>query len=78
MLMAINGAVALDDLSPILESQISQISLWIKGLGIVAIAWVAYSVVMFFINQKRARNIEELSASVKRIEGKINKLVSKR
>ena len=72
--MAINGAVALEDLSPILESQIGQISLWIKGLGVVAVAWIVYSIIMFFINQKRAKEIEELGKSVKRIENKIDKL----
>ncbi|MEK6760298.1 MAG: hypothetical protein AABX93_00050 [Nanoarchaeota archaeon] len=76
--MAINGAVTLDDLSPLLESQISQISLWIKGLGIVAVVWIVYSIVMFFINQKRAKDIEELKSGVERIENKINKLASKR
>ncbi len=76
--MAINGAVALEDLSPILQLQINQISLWIKGLGVIAIAWIVYSIVMFFINQKRAKKIEELGKSVKRMENKIDKLVSKR
>ncbi len=76
--MAINGAVTLDDLSPLLESQISQISLWIKGLGIVAVVWIVYSIVMFFINQKRAKDLEELKSGVKRIENKINRLASKR
>ena len=72
--MAINGAVALEDLSPILQLQINQISLWIKGLGVIAIAWIVYSIVMFFINQKRAKKIEELGKSVKRMENKIDKL----
>ena len=76
--MAINGAVALEDLSPILQLQVNQISLWIKGLGVIAIAWIVYSIVMFFINQKRAKKIEELGKSVKRMENKIDKLVSKR
>ncbi|MEK6760847.1 MAG: hypothetical protein AABX93_02900 [Nanoarchaeota archaeon] len=73
--MAINGAVALEDISPLIELQISQISLWMKGLGAVAVVWIIYSIVMFFINQKRANDIDELKKNVKRIEGKIDKLV---
>lgn len=69
--MAITGAISIEELLPSLTSQIAQINLWLKGLGIFVIVWVVYVVVLFVMERERMKRFDE-------IERKIDKLLAKK
>ena len=68
--MAITGALTVEEIVPELATQITQINLWIKGLGIFTLLWVIYVTVLFVLERKRMKRLEE-------IEQKIDKLLSR-
>ncbi|MBI2042863.1 hypothetical protein HYT25_00550 [Candidatus Pacearchaeota archaeon] len=69
--MAITGDLTIEELVPELATQISQINLWIKGLGIFTALWVVYVTVLFVLERKRMKRLEV-------IEQKIDRLLKKR
>ena len=69
--MAITGALTIEELVPELATQISQINLWIKGLGIFTALWVVYVTVLFVLERKRMKRLEV-------IEEKIDKILKKK
>lgn len=62
----------------ILVSEIYQIGLLVKGLGIFALAWIAYAVMLFIIEKKKMNKLNELGEEVKRLGRKIDNLISKK
>jgi len=75
--MAITGDVPIEEIFPELATQISQINLWIKGLGALALAGIIYSVVMLIIERKKMKTIEKMSHDLKRLEKKIDSIKRK-
>ena len=69
--MAITGALTIEELVPELATQISQINLWIKGLGIFTALWVVYVTVLFVLERKRMKRLEV-------IEEKIDKILARK
>jgi len=69
--MALTGDVVSDELIQGLVSQIDQLGLLIKGLGVVAVFWVAYTLVIFWLEKKKLDKINEMGEAVKRMERKI-------
>jgi len=69
--VAITGALTVEEIVPELATQITQINLWIKGLGIFTLLWVIYVTVLFVLERKRMKRLEE-------IEQKIDKLLSRK
>ena len=69
--MALTGDVVSDELIQGLVSQIDQLGLLIKGLGVVAVFWVAYTLVIFWLEKKKLEKINEMGEAVKRMERKI-------
>lgn len=55
----------------ILVSQVSQINLWIKGLGVFAAIWVIYAIGLFIVEKKKMNKLNE-------IEKKIDKLIKRK
>ena len=76
--MALTGDVVSEELIQGLVSQIDQLGLLIKGLGIVAVFWVAYTVVIFWLKKKKLDKINELENVVTRLERKIDKIKGKK
>jgi len=76
--MAINGAITLEEISPLLESQIDNLSLWIKGLGAIAVVWVVYGIITFFLERKKMKDFEKISHDLHRLEKKIDASLRKR
>ena len=76
--MALTGDVVSEELIQGLVSQIDQLGLLIKGLGIVAVFWVAYTVVIFWLEKKKLDKINELENVVTRLERKIDKIKGKK
>ena len=65
--MAITGALTIDEIVPELAMQISQINLWIKGLGIFTALWVVYVTVLFVLERKRMKRLEVIEQKIDRI-----------
>lgn len=62
----------------ILVSEIYQIGLLVKGLGIFALAWIAYAVMLFIIEKKKMNKLNELGEEIKKLGRKIDNLISKK
>ncbi len=58
-----------------LISEITQIGLWVWGFGALTLFWVIYSIVMFFLDRKK---IKELRENLKEINDKLDKLIKKK
>jgi len=69
--MALTGDVVSEELIQGLVSKIDQLGLLIKGLGVVAVFWVAYTLVIFWLEKKKLDKINEMGEAVKRMERKI-------
>ncbi|MEK6842826.1 MAG: hypothetical protein AABX84_03335 [Nanoarchaeota archaeon] len=69
--MVITGALTVEEIIPELAMQMSQINLWIKGLGIFTALWVVYVTVLFVLERKRMKRLEV-------IEQKIDRLLSRK
>lgn len=69
--MAITDGLVVEEIIPEILSQINQINLLIKGLGIFTVLWIVYSVVLFILERKKMRRIE-------RIEEKIDRILAKK
>ena len=65
--MAITGALTIDEIVPELAMQISQINLWIKGLGIFTALWVVYVTVLFVLERKRMKRLEVIEQKIDRL-----------
>lgn len=67
------GNVALD-----LTPQVAEISKWVKGLGIIAVIWIAYSAIIFYTNRKNAQMIKGIKKDLNEVNHKLDKLIKKR
>jgi len=57
---------------------VGQIGLWIQALGIVVVLWIVFQLVNFFINRRRMKEIYTIKEDMKRMEGKLDRLLKKR
>jgi len=62
----------------IILSQINQISLLVKGLGLFAIGWIIYAIVLFFLERTKINKLDDLKSDIKKLERKIDNLDSKK
>ena len=65
--MAITGALTIEEVVPEILSQINQINLLVKGLGAVTILWVVYVTVLFILERKRMKRLEDIEQKIDRI-----------
>ena len=72
--MAVTGDVVSETLIKNIASQIDQLGLLMKGLGVVAIVWIIYIGVMFWLEKKQLDKIKDIGEAVKRMERKINRI----
>ena len=76
--------MALPDLVNILPPEMAkdalvtlgQIGLWLKAIGIAVIVWLIFHIVNAIFNTKRIREIKTIKEDMKRIEDKIDKILS--
>lgn len=66
------------DVLPNLSNEVTQISRWVKGLGIIAVIWVFYSAIIFFINRKNAKNLEKIKKDLDEVNKKLDRLIKKK
>lgn len=57
---------------------LGKIGLWIQALGIVVVLWIVFQLVNFFINRRRMKEIYTIKDDMRRMEGKLDKLLKKR
>ena len=69
--MAITDVLTVDEIVPEIVVQISQINLWIKGLGVLALGGIIYSVIMLIIERKKMKRLGD-------IERKIDKILTRK
>jgi hypothetical protein len=58
----------------VIVSQIEQLGLLIKGLGIFAFTWVIYAVALFLLERKKMKKLEDIENQIKKLERKINSM----
>jgi len=56
-------------------SQLGEIGLWLQAIGVVTILTVIFGFLAYYLNKKRLRELGEIRTDMKRIEGKINKIL---
>ena len=54
---------------------ISKLGIWIQALGVAVILWIIFQSVILWLNAKRMKELYKIKEDMKRIEGKINKLL---
>ncbi|MEK6819570.1 MAG: hypothetical protein AABY03_00020 [Nanoarchaeota archaeon] len=69
--MAIADVLTVEEIVPEIVVQISQINLWIKGLGVLALGGIIYSIIMLIIERKKMKRLES-------IEQKIDKILTRK
>ena len=57
---------------------VGQIALWLQAIGIVVVLWIVFQIVNFFINRKRMKEIYAIKEDMRRMEGKLDRLLKKR
>jgi purine-cytosine permease-like protein len=58
--------------------QMGNIALWLQALGGIIVLWLIFQIVNFFINRKRMKEIYTIKEDMKRMEGKLDRLLRKR
>ncbi len=62
---------------PNLTNEVTIISRWVKGLGIIAIIWIVYSAIIFYINRRNAQIIKGMRKDLGEVNKKLDKLIKK-
>ncbi len=55
--------------------EVGQVGLWIQAVGIVIILWIVFQVIILINNRIKRKQLYKIEDRLKRIEGKINKLI---
>ena len=64
--------------SEILVSEIGKIGLWLQAVGLIVVAWIIFSIIELLSNRKRMKEVYKIKEDMKRIEGKIDKILARR
>ena len=59
-------------------NEIGKIGNWLEALGVIVILWIIFQIVSLLINKKRMKEIHVIKENMERIEGKIDKILSKK
>ena len=59
-------------------SQLGYVALWLQALGVILIIWLVAESFGFYYNRKRMQEVYKIKEDMKRIEGKIDKLISRK
>lgn len=63
---------------PNFSNEVTEISRWVKGLGVVALIWIAYSAIIFYTNRRNAQMIKGIRKDLNEVNEKLDKLIRKR
>jgi len=63
------------DIIGTLITEIGQIGLWIKAVGLIFVLWVIFQIIALIVNRKKRKALYKISSDLERIESKIDKLL---
>jgi biopolymer transport protein ExbB/TolQ len=66
------------DVSVELIHTVGNMALWLQGLGIIIVLWIVFQLVSLYLNRKKVKEIYKIKDDIKRIEGKIDKIIKKK
>ena len=72
------GDVANGDVVSQFVVELGRIGLWIQALGLIIILWIVFQVISLISGRKKRKKIYEIDERLKRIEGKIDKVLKRR
>jgi len=58
--------------------EVGRLGLWLQALGIVVVFTIIFEIIAFLYNRKRLKEIAVIKKDMKRIEGKIDRILTKR
>jgi hypothetical protein len=58
--------------------EVGKIALWIKAAGIAALIWFIFESIALWFSYKRWKDIGRIKEDIKRIEGKIDRVLRKK
>jgi len=73
--------MAIEEISSIpasLVASLGKIDLWLQAVGIIVIIWIIFYIVDLFINVRRMKEVYRIKDDMKRIERKIDRILTKR
>jgi len=71
--------MALEVVDPLsLVAQVGSIALWLKAIGGIVVLWIIFEGFGFYWNFKRFRKMEHIQEDMKRMEKKLDKILSKK
>lgn len=56
-------------------ANLGSLALWLQTLGVLLIAWIIFEVIMVSVALKRMKEIYKIKEDMKRIEGKIDRVL---
>ena len=75
---ALNGTDIITKAPIGLISEIGQIGHWLQAVGLVVILTIIFEAFAFYFNRKRLKEIAVIKSDMKRIEGKIDRILNKK
>ena len=68
----------ISNISASLVASLGKIGLWLQAVGIIVIIWIIFYIVDLFINVRRIKEVYRIKDDMKRIERKIDRILTKR
>ena len=59
-------------------SELGRIGLWLQTVGAIVIMWIIFQFITWKYNRKRMAEVEAIKRDMRRIEGKIDRILGKR
>lgn len=61
-----------------LITEVGKIGLWMQTIGVIVVLWIIFQLVFLWFNAKRMEEVHLIKEEMKRIEGKIDRILKKR
>jgi hypothetical protein len=58
--------------------ELGKIGKWLEAIGLVVIIWLVFQVIVLIVNRKNRKRIYRMEQGLHRIEGKLDKVLSKK
>lgn len=70
--------MAITDIPLSLLEEVGKIGLWLKTVGIIFVLWVIFQIYSLHINNQRMKEVYVIKKDMKRMEGKLDRILKKR
>ena len=61
-----------------IAAELGSLGLWLQALGVVVVLTIIFDIVAFVFNRRRLKEIVLIKENMTRIEGKIDKILSRK